>query len=163
MRGIPMTTFSRSLAFLLGFGITFLPFYGPFLGLLLFFSTRWSLRRFDALWWGAGLLFALPLLVRGDLTGFFFGVVQLLAPWLVYRAFGQLAADGPRIGKSRLSRPIGVGLLSGLALVVLFGWLQLGALGAGLLGTVTQAFVGAAGSSLYGATSTGDWRKRARF
>ena len=147
-----MTTFSRSLAFLLGFGITFLPFYGPFLGLLLFFSTRWSLRRFDVLWWGAGLLFALPLAVRGDLAGFFFGVVQVLAPWLVYRAFGQLAADGPPIGKSKLSRPIGVGLLSGLALVVLFGWLQLGALGAGLLGAVTQAFVGAAGSSLYGHT-----------
>ncbi len=144
-----MTTFSRSLAFLLGFGITFLPFYGPFLGLLLFFSTRWTLRRFDVLWWGAALLFALPLALRGDVTGFFFGAVKILAPWLVYRAFSQLAANRAR---SRLASPIGIGLLSGLALVVLFGWLQLGSLGAGLLGTVTQAFVGASGSSLYGHT-----------
>ena len=152
----PVTTFSKSLAFLLGFGITFLPLYGPLLGLLLFFSTRWSLRRFDALWWGAALLFALPLAVRGDVAGSFFSGVQILAPWLVYRAFAQLAADGPRLGSSRLSKPIGVGLLSGLALAVLFGWLQLGAAGAGLLGSVTQAvtqtFVGAVGSSLYGHT-----------
>ena len=141
-------TFSRSLAFLLGFGITFVPFYGPFLGLFLFFSTRWTFRRFDALWWGAALLLALPLAVRGDVTGFFFGTVQILAPWLVYRAFAQLAANQA----ARLARPIGIGLLSGFALVVLFGWLQLGTLGAGFLGTVTETFVGVSGSSLYGHT-----------
>ena len=126
--GRSMTTFSRSLAFLLGFGITFLPFYGPFLGLLLFFSTRWTLRRFDVLWWGRGVALCAATGSARRRGGLFLRRGEILAPWLVYRAFSQLAANRAR---SRLASPIGIGLLSGLALVVLFGWLQLGSLGAG--------------------------------
>lgn len=108
---------TKGLTFMLGLGFAFLPAYGPFVGLVMLFSSRWRLRRSDLLWWGAAFFLALPLAVHQGLRGFIFGAVQVLAPWLVYRAFAKLHAS-----RVRLESPwIGVGLLTGLALIVVLG------------------------------------------
>lgn len=142
-------TLVKGLTFALGFGFALLPAYGPFVGLLLLLTSRWnprwSLRRSDLLWWGAALLLALPLGVHSGPSGFFFGALQVLAPWLIYRAFARLHGARLRLESSW----VGVGLLSGLALVVALGWLQGGE---GALVERALALVGPTRGSLYGHT-----------
>ncbi len=144
-----LMTLSKSVPFLLGFGFAFLPSYGPFLGLLFFFAARWSLERSDLLWAGAALLLAIPLGAHHGYGGFFFGLVQVLAPWLVYRAFSQLQAGPNPILQSRT---LGIGLLSGLALVVGLSWLQIDLLNFEHAKTVSQAIVWESNPALYGHT-----------
>ena len=103
---------------MLGLGFAFLPAYGPFIGLLTLVLGRWALRRSDLLWWGAALFLALPLGVHEGLRGFVFGTLQILAPWLLYRAFAKLHASRFRLESSL----IGIGLLTGLALIVALGF-----------------------------------------
>ena len=121
------TSVTKGLTFILGLGFAFLPAYGPFVALLTLVTGRWALRRSDLLWWGAALLLALPLGVHRGLGGFVFGVLQVLAPWLLYRAFAKL--HGSQVYSSRVygsqlrleSSWIGLGLLTGLALIVALG------------------------------------------
>ncbi len=115
----------NSITFLLGLGFAFLPAYGPFLSLLFIFSARWTLKRSDLLWWAAALLLALPLAVHGGARGFLFGALQVLAPWLIYRAFAQL--PGKRLLRS--GGLLSLGLLVGLGLIVGLGGLRLEAPG----------------------------------
>ncbi len=112
------TPITRGLTFILGLGFVFLPAYGPFVGLLTLVVGRWALRRSDLLWWGAALLLALPLGVHEGLRGVVFGTLQVLAPWLLYRAFSKLHASYVRLESSW----IGVGLLTGLTLIVGLGF-----------------------------------------
>lgn len=111
---------TKGLTFMLGLGFAFLPAYSPFIGLLMLLFSRWRLMRSDLLWLGAALLLALPLGVHQGLRGFLFGALQILAPWLVYRAFAKLHLS--KLGRENLeSSWIGVGLLTGLAIVVGLG------------------------------------------
>ena len=114
------TALGKSVPFLLGFGFALLPNVGPFVGLLFLFADRWPLRRSDGLWWGAALLLALPLAIHGGVSGFLFGALQVLAPWLIYRTFARLYAERAAVRDSLM----GLGLLSGLALVVVLGFLH---------------------------------------
>jgi len=123
---------TKGLTFALGLGFAFLPAYGPLVGLLLLVSRRWSLRRSDLLWWGAAFFLALPLGVHSGVRGFFFGAAQVLAPWLVYRAFTVL--HNLRVKLEGVW--IGIGLLTGLTLVVALG--------------VGRAFGGAEALELFG-------------
>jgi Undecaprenyl-phosphate galactose phosphotransferase WbaP len=142
-------TLSRSIPFLLGFSFAFLPNYGPFLGLLFFFTSRWTLTRTDTLWLGAAVLLAVPLGVHEGFTGFTFGVLQVLAPWLLYRTFAQLRTSHDSLVFSRNG---GIGLLSGLTLVVGLGWLQIEQLNFDHAKTISQAIVWQANPALYGHT-----------
>ena len=118
----PLTSLTKGLTFILGLGFAFLPAYGPFLGLLTLVTGRWALRRSDLLWWGAALLLALPLGVHRGLGGFIFGILQVLAPWLLYRAFAKLHGSGVHSSRVKLeSSWIGLGLLTGLTLLVGLG------------------------------------------
>ena len=109
---------TKGLTFMLGLGFAFLPAYGPFIGLLTLVLGRWALRRSDLLWWGAALLLALPLGVHQGVRGFVFGALQILAPWLLYRAFAKLHESRFRLESSW----IGLGLLTGLSLLVGLGF-----------------------------------------
>jgi Undecaprenyl-phosphate galactose phosphotransferase WbaP len=139
----------HGLAFLMGFSVALLPAYGPFLGLLFFFGTRWRLARSDLLWLAAALLLALPLGLHEGLAGLLFGGLQVLAPWLVYKAFRQIRA----LGRAKVSsRHIGLGLFAGFFIVVVLGWLQIDALNFLYARTIAQAIVWQSHPSLYGHT-----------
>lgn len=105
---------------LLGFAFAFLPTFGPFLALFFIFSQTIALDRRDSLWLLAALLLALPLAIHTGAAGFAFGAAQILAPWLVYRAFGLL----PQLKSKASSRALSIGLLIGLSCIVILGWLQ---------------------------------------
>lgn len=137
---------TKGLTFMLGLGFAFLPAYSPFIGLLMLASSRWTLHRSDLLWWGAALCLALPLGVHGGVRGFLFGALQVLAPWLVYRAFARLHAASVRLEPSW----IGVGLLTGLFLIVALGaYRALGGVPEGLAGW-REGLSGEPQGSLYG-------------
>ena len=141
-------TLSKSLPFFFGFGFAFLPSYGPFMGLLFFVATRWSLKRSDALWLLAAALFSLPVL-RSDpvsLAQFGLSLSAVLVPWLLYKAFGQLPESSAK-GRSEL---LALGLLSGLMLVVALGWLQIDQLAFDRAKTIAQAIVWESNPNLYG-------------
>ncbi len=142
------TTLRQSLPFLLGFGFAFLPNYGPFVGLLFFFATRWSLQRLDLVWLGAALLLALPSVSEG-FSAMALGFLQILAPWLIYRAFTQLHTVR---SQSMNTQAVATGLLSGLSLVVVLGWLQIDQLNFFQAKTIAQAIVWESNPSLYGHT-----------
>ncbi len=136
-----MTFLTSGAAFALGFGFAFLPAYGPFAGLLFFLAARWSLKRSDLLWAVAALLLALPLAVQQGLGGFLFGFLQVLAPWLIYRTFAELHSRKHPALRSSL---LGLGLLAGLAVVVLLGWLP-----APIVGVLPWANVGLYGHTVF--------------
>jgi Undecaprenyl-phosphate galactose phosphotransferase WbaP len=116
-----MTTFSRSLAFLLGFSFAFLPAYGPFVSLLFFIESRSAIFRSAWLWGSAALLLSLPLLTYGA-SGFVVALLQILAPWLIYVASSQL----PQLRAYPVhSRALAYGLVSGLAMVVTLGFFNI--------------------------------------
>jgi Undecaprenyl-phosphate galactose phosphotransferase WbaP len=138
-----------SLSFVLGFSFTFLPAYGPFVGLFFFFATRFMPTRLDVLWWSAALLMALPLGIHHGAAGFGFGLAQVVAPWLVYRAFYYVPKDP---SASISSRGVAAGLLSGLALVVGLGLLQIEQLNFATAKTIAQAIVWESNPALYGHT-----------
>ncbi|MDQ3461344.1 MAG: undecaprenyl-phosphate galactose phosphotransferase WbaP [Deinococcota bacterium] len=142
-------TINRGLAFLMGFGVALLPSYGPFIGLLFFFGARWTLRRSDALWLLAALVLALPLGLHEGPSGLLFGSLQVLAAWLVYKAFSQMG-----FGRRALahSQGLGLGLLSGLGAVVALSWLRIDQLNFGYAKTVAQAIVWDSHPALYGHT-----------
>jgi Undecaprenyl-phosphate galactose phosphotransferase WbaP len=143
-----LAALGRGLTFALGLSFALMPAYGPFAGLLLLLRgrrTRWSLQRSDLLWWGAALLLALPLGLHGGPSGFLFGAAQVLAPWLIFRAFFRL--HGARIRLETFW--VGVGLLTGLAVVVTLGWLQTGE---GALAARAANLIGPTRGSLYGHT-----------
>lgn len=142
------TTLSRSATFLLGFGLVFLPSYGPFVALLFFLAARWSLGKRDLWWWLAGLLLAIPLGLTEGLGGFAFGMAQVLAPWLVFRAFEQL----PSLSYLRRdTTTISWGLVTGLALIVALSWLQIEQLNF-TYKTLAQAIIWESNPALYGHT-----------
>ena len=140
------TALGKGVPFLLGFSFALLPNVGPFVGLLFLFADRWPLRRSDGLWWGAAGLLALPLAVHGGVGGFLFGALQVLAPWLIYRTFARLYAERAAVRGSF----VGLGLLSGLALVVGLGFLHGGRFGGS--SRLAQTLVWDANLNLYGHT-----------
>jgi hypothetical protein len=112
---------NTSLAFLLGFSFAFLPSFGPFVSLLFFLESRTSLLRSAWLWGSAALLLALPLTMT-SLPGFTVALLQILAPWLIYVASSQL----PQLRAFPIhSRALAYGLVTGLAVVVGFGFLNI--------------------------------------
>jgi lipopolysaccharide/colanic/teichoic acid biosynthesis glycosyltransferase len=140
------TTLGLGATFLFGFGLVFLPPYGPFIGLLSLFAVRWSLRRSDLWWWLAALLLAVPLGVTQGLGGLVFGLAQVLAPWLVFRTFEQL----PGLGLlRRYAATVSLGLVSGLALLVALSWLQIEQLNFAYK-TLAQAIIWERNPALYG-------------
>lgn len=143
------TTVTSSLAFLLGFGFAFVPSVGPFAAVLFFLASRWRFQWSDALWLLAALLFGLSLGVHRGLEGFAFGVLQILGPWLVYRAFARFhkvtwAAPSPKA--------LSLGLLAGLALVVALGWAGIEQFTPFAYKTLSQAIVWNSPPALYGHT-----------
>ena len=140
------TTLGLGATFLFGFGLVFLPPYGPFIGLLSLFAVRWSLRRSDLWWWLAALLLAVPLGVTQGFGGLVFGLAQVLAPWLVFRTFEQLPGlDLLR----RYAATVSLGLVSGLALLVALSWLQIEQLNFAYK-TLAQAIIWERNPALYG-------------
>jgi Undecaprenyl-phosphate galactose phosphotransferase WbaP len=111
----------RGLAFLLGFSFAFLPNFGPFVSLLFFLESRNSILRSAWLWGSAALLLALPLSMT-SLSGFGVALLQILAPWLIYVASSQL----PQLRAfPNHSRALAYGLVTGLAVVVVVGLLNI--------------------------------------
>ncbi len=143
------TTVRNSLAFLMGFGVALLPSYGPFLGLLFFLGTRWTLHRSDWLWFAAALVIAVPGALHEGPMGFLFGLFQVLAPWLIYKAFKHL-----HLGRSApfSANQLGIGLLSGFFVVVALSWLQIEELHFAYAKTIAQAIIWDTHPSLYGHT-----------
>ncbi len=140
---------NRSLAFLFGFGFSLLPVAAPFLALLILPTSRWRVRRLDLVWGLAALLAALSLGIHQGISGATFGVLQTGAAWLVFRSFAQL-----RRASLPLLRPslTGLGLIFGLALVVLLGWLRIDQLNLATAKTLAQAIVWGSVPALYGHT-----------
>lgn len=139
---------TNGLTFLLGFGFAFVPSVGPFAAVLLFLAGRWSFRRTDLLWGAAAALFAAALYDHQGVSGLAFGLLQVLGPWLVYRAFGRLRKVAPEL----LPRALSVGLLCGLAAVVALGWSQVGQFNPFAYKTLSQAIVWSSPPALYGHT-----------
>lgn len=112
----------KSLAFLLGFGFACLPAVGPFLAVPFMLLERLRLGRLDVLWLTAALISGASFSYHGAWNGFGFGVLQVLGPWLVYRAFrGTYSLPF-------LSNSAGVmasGIVAGFAVITLVGWLGL--------------------------------------
>lgn len=137
----------KSLAFMLGFGFSFLPSFGPFVSLLFFLESRTSLLRSLWLWSTAAILLALPVASNG--TGaFLLALLQIIAPWLIYTASSQL----PQIKTYPLhSRALAYGLVSGLAMVVILGILNISQFNPAYK-TLTQAISWHTYPALYGHT-----------
>lgn len=133
--------------FLLGLGLAFLPAYAPFVGVFVLLGARWQPRRLDLVWFAAALLVGIPLAAHSGVDGFLFGVLQILAPWLIFRAFEQFYYQ--RTVKMR-SRQLGWGLVVGLALVVTLALLQIDQFNFGTAKTVAQAIAWASHPNLYG-------------
>ncbi len=140
---------NRSLAFLFGFGFSLLPVAAPFLALLILPTSRWRVRRLDLAWGLAALLAALGLGIHQGISGATFGILQTGAAWLVFRSFAQLRRASPLVLRSSLT---GLGLIFGLALVVLLGWLRIDQLNLSTAKTLAQAIVWGSVPALYGHT-----------
>lgn len=146
----------RSLPFLFGFGFAFMPSYGPFLGLLLFFNLRWHFKRLDIFWALATLLLTLPYFVQADMRSGLELAIQLSAGWLVYRTFMELRVHRftRLVTKNHQAtfrnQALSWGLLSGLLLVVLLGWLQIDALNWSTAKTIASAIVWERNPNFYG-------------
>ena len=139
----------RGTAFLLGFGITFFPtIIPPLAALFYFFSRREQLNRIDGLWAIAVLLSATSWGWHGGLSGAAFGALQILGAWLVYKAFANLRSTQTWIINSK---NIGNGLLTGLATIVVLGWLQIDQVNFAMK-TLAQAIVWENTPALYGHT-----------
>ncbi|MGL4611849.1 MAG: undecaprenyl-phosphate galactose phosphotransferase WbaP [Trueperaceae bacterium] len=137
----------RGLAFLLGFSFAFLPNFGPFVSLLFFLESRKSLLRSAWVWGGAALLLALPLLVN-SVPSFGVALLQVLAPWVIYVASSQL----PHVRTFRThSRSLGYGLITGLAVIVGMGFLNIETFSFAYK-TLSQAIVWQNSPALYGHT-----------
>lgn len=140
---------TSGLTFLLGFGFAFVPSVGPFAAVLLFLAGRWTFRRADLLWGAAAALFAAALYHHQGVSGLAFGFLQVLGPWLVYRAFGRLRKVAP---EPLEPQALAVGLLCGLAAVVALGWSQVGQFNPFAYKTLSQAIVWSSPPALYGHT-----------
>lgn len=106
----------------LGFGFSFLPNFTPFLAVLIFFTERRALQKRDAAWLGAAVLLALPLALSGDIGPSLRDLSQIVGAWLLFRAFEVLRrAAEPRLNTMML----GIGLLVGLAAVIIGGATQI--------------------------------------
>lgn len=109
----------RGAAFLLGLGFALLPSFGPFAALLFVVTARLRFGRSDLPWLAAALLSAGTLSVHRGLTGTLFGLLQVLGPWAVYRAFAQLRQPRfDRLPKAAVLQ----GLLVGFGAVVVIGF-----------------------------------------
>ncbi len=139
---------NKSAAFLVGFSFAFLPSFGPFLAVLFFLASRWTFNRSDALWGAAALFSALSLGVHTGLEGFAFGMLQIMGPWLVYRAFFHLRRV-PFLPANAAA--VTGGLVAGLAAVVAAGWVQMGQLNFAYK-TFTQAVIWSSSPAFYGHT-----------
>lgn len=140
---------ARSTAFLLGFGFALLPAVGPFLAVLLFISARLRARMADLSWVAAALLLSLGPAVAGDLRVAVGSVLQVAAGFLIYRAFSELA---PTDAAMIEAKPVGAGLLSGFAMVIVFHLLQVDAWNFDTAKTIAQAIVWRSSPALFGHT-----------
>ena len=113
---------NKGFAFLLGFGFACLPAIGPFLAVPFMLLKRLHLGRLDLLWLTAALISGLSFSYHGTWQGFGFGVLQIMGPWLIYRAFRE-AYRLPFLSGS--SGVMASGIVCGFAVVTLAGWLGL--------------------------------------
>lgn len=111
----------QSLAFLLGFSFAFLPGYGPFLSILLFFQSRVFPLKMLGLWSVAAFFLVAPLFSEG-LSVTMVGILQVFAPFTVYVAFSQLPRLRLIVDNAKATT---WGLLSGFGLVVALGLLNI--------------------------------------
>ena len=143
------TLLNKSGAFLFGFGVSLLPAVGPFVAVLFFLSSRWKAQRRDLLWGVAAALSAIPLITHQGSRGLLFGLTQIAAVWLVFRAFAQL-----RNLRLPILHPflVGMGLILGLALIVVLNWLNIDQLNFTTSPTIAEAIVWGSSPALYGHT-----------
>ena len=110
---------TKRIAFLLGFGFAFLPSLGPFAAVLFILTARLRVRRTDVPWFASALVSAGVLAAHRGLSGAIFGLLQVLGPWAVYRAFAELRHPYfDRLPK----RVVLQGLFVGFVFVVAFGF-----------------------------------------
>lgn len=140
---------ARGTSFLLGLGFSLLPAVGPFFALLLLISTRLRLRRLDLIWAGAAIAYTVPAVFHGPPDHAIRPLGQLLAGWLIYRAFAEV-----RSVRSDLVRPelVGVGLVAGLASVVAVNLLSVDAWNFTTAKTLARAIVWHDSPALFGHT-----------
>ncbi|HEX7003857.1 MAG TPA: undecaprenyl-phosphate galactose phosphotransferase WbaP [Trueperaceae bacterium] len=112
----------RGASFLVGVGFSLLPAIAPFIAVIFFLSVRWRPERRDIIGLSGAVLFSLPLLLHSGAPAALLSLLQLVAAWLLYRAFARLGELQYRgLNGHLLAR----GLLAGLALIVLLGSLQI--------------------------------------
>ena len=141
------STVRKSMAFLLGFSVAFLPSWGPFLAILLFFSDYAKFRRSDLLWLVTALLSATSFAYYQGFSGFVFGLFQVLGPWLIYRA-----PTSAKLGKLLPNAFVtGMGIISGFVVLVLAGSLQIDSINFAYK-TLGQAINWSASPALFGHT-----------
>ena len=79
--------------------MSFLPSFGPFAGILFVLTNRLRLRKSDLAWGLAALASAVAVGAHQGILGAAFGAVQVLGPWALFRAFGEIRH--PPIAKMR--------------------------------------------------------------
>lgn len=141
-------TLQRGASFVVGFGLSLLPAFAPFIALLFFLTRPWRFRRLDALAFAAALLFSLPLVVNDGVGSAALSLFQLVAAWLLFRSFTHLTQLRSNLFSSRL---LGMGLLAGLALVVAVGVWQIE--GVNVLARFWRAIVWDGSPALYAHTT----------
>src|SRR5699024_9954051 len=97
------------------------PTIGPFVAVLILFSRPPSLKRHDALWLLAAIVAMVPGLVqRGGTQAILGSTLPILTGWVIYRSFSFL----PTLRRWNLRTALSMGMLAGLVLSVILGWLQ---------------------------------------
>lgn len=130
--------------FATGLLLAFLPSYAPFLGAIYFLSSRFRPYRNDVWWLLAAVLMSTPAFINQSFATGGISFLQVLAVWLIYRTFSSI----PRLDEA-LRRRLFIGLLTGLFLVVVLGWLQIEQLNFAYR-SVVQAIVWDGNPTLYG-------------
>jgi len=124
--------------------MSFLPSFGPFAGILFVLTSRLTFRKSDIPWMAAAGLSAWAVGAHDGLAGATFGLLQVLGPWAVYRAFAEIRR--PALGHLPGAHVI-EGLFVGFVLLVIFG---LGSVTFNLsYPTITQAIVWGANPTLF--------------
>lgn len=138
---------SNPLAFVLGVSFALLPSYAPFVAIMVLVSKRFALSRRDFLWAAGALLSGVALGAHEGTKGVLLGFAQFLGPWLVFRAFQQLSGE---YRLRDLRKSMSMGLIVGLAAVVVGGLSGVQAFHFGTAKTIAQAIEWGGPAGLYG-------------
>ncbi len=137
------------MSLLVGFGFSFLPGLAPFVAVLFGLSSRWRLGLTDIVWGLGALLLALPLALHGQLVQALGMAAEIAAAWALFHAFRKLHEPARSLLSPRL---IAVGMLIGLASVVVLSARGIEALHFGTSPTIAQAIVWSSPPALVGHT-----------